>query len=96
MNGDQAGKGRVSGKLRLAAWACHASGLNRLFYFLNRGRKRIITYHNVLPDAHFRWEAARRSFSQRICLPEASCLSRIAIPLWDQLDRPAADNTDLR
>lgn len=28
--------------------------LNRLFYFLNRKRKRILTYHNVIPDRQFR------------------------------------------
>jgi peptidoglycan/xylan/chitin deacetylase (PgdA/CDA1 family) len=29
-------------------------GINHLFYFLNRNRKRILSYHNVLPDAHFK------------------------------------------
>jgi len=31
----------------LFRWA----GISSLFYFLNRGRKRILTYHNVLPDS---------------------------------------------
>ena len=39
---------------RMAALACRFLGVNRLFYFLNRKRKRILAYHNVLPDAHFR------------------------------------------
>ena len=30
------------------------SGLCALFYWLNRKAKRIITFHNVLPDAMFR------------------------------------------
>ncbi|MEI7682514.1 MAG: polysaccharide deacetylase family protein, partial [Betaproteobacteria bacterium] len=40
-------------KIRLIVRICDCLGINRLFYFLNRNRKRILTYHNVLPDAHF-------------------------------------------
>lgn len=28
-------------------------GLNKVLFRLNRGRKRVITYHNVIPDRHF-------------------------------------------
>ena len=31
----------------------HFSGLNRLFFWLNRHRQIILTYHNVIPDALF-------------------------------------------
>lgn len=43
-----------SAKLTVTAHVCHYLGINRLFFFLNRRRKRILTYHNVLPDEHFR------------------------------------------
>ena len=33
------------------AFLCYYCGVDRLFYWLNRKRKRIITFHNVLPDA---------------------------------------------
>ncbi len=39
--------------LHAVAWLCHYLGIARLFFWLNRGRKRIITYHNVLPDGPF-------------------------------------------
>jgi peptidoglycan/xylan/chitin deacetylase (PgdA/CDA1 family) len=32
---------------------CQFLGINLLFYFLNRNRKRILCYHNVLPEGHF-------------------------------------------
>ncbi len=35
--------------IRASYWC----GLNNLFYFLNRGRKRIIMFHNILPDKLF-------------------------------------------
>jgi len=41
-------------KALLVARVCYYFGVNRLFYFLNRNRKRILVYHNVLPDAHFK------------------------------------------
>lgn len=37
----------------LLAWISHYTGVSSLFYVLNRRRKRIITYHNILPDADF-------------------------------------------
>lgn len=36
--------------LKLVAFLAYASGLTNLFYFLNRKAKRIITFHNVLPE----------------------------------------------
>ena len=41
-------------RLHAVAWLCHYLCISLLFFRLNRGRKRIITYHNVLPDAQFR------------------------------------------
>lgn len=40
-------------RLHVIAWMCHYLGISHLFFRLNRGRKRIITYHNVLPDVQF-------------------------------------------
>jgi peptidoglycan/xylan/chitin deacetylase (PgdA/CDA1 family) len=50
----QTGDLTTPAKLKLLAWLCRWLGVNRLFYFLNRNRKRILTFHNVLPDALFR------------------------------------------
>ena len=36
--------------LLFIAWGCYLLGLDKLFYFLNRNRKRIICFHNILPD----------------------------------------------
>lgn len=36
--------------LKLVAFLAYISGLTSLFYFLNRKAKRIITFHNVLPE----------------------------------------------
>lgn len=33
---------------------CNIFGVNNIFYKLNRGRKKIIAYHNVLPDNYFK------------------------------------------
>ncbi len=38
---------------RLVAYVCYFLGLHRIAYFLNRKRKRVITFHNVLPDDLF-------------------------------------------
>lgn len=38
---------------RLIAKICYWLQLHRLFYFLNRRRKRILTFHHVLPDELF-------------------------------------------
>ncbi len=43
----------MAARLHAFAWLCHYLCISRLFFRLNRGRKRIITYHNVLPDARF-------------------------------------------
>lgn len=43
----------AAARLYAVAWLCHYLGISRLFFRLNGGRKRIITYHNVLPDAQF-------------------------------------------
>lgn len=36
------------------AFLCYWSGVTRCFYRLNRGRKRILVFHNILPEALFR------------------------------------------
>jgi peptidoglycan/xylan/chitin deacetylase (PgdA/CDA1 family) len=36
------------------AFLCHYGGVSSLFFYLNRHRKKIVTYHNVLPDDHVR------------------------------------------
>lgn len=38
----------------VVAWFSYCLGLSQIFYFLNRRRKRILTFHNVLPDELFR------------------------------------------
>ena len=38
---------------RLVAILAYYTGLDRLFYWLNRRAKRILTFHNVLPDELF-------------------------------------------
>ena len=40
--------------VRLIAFLAYLTGVDALFYFLNRKAKRIITFHNVLPDELFR------------------------------------------
>lgn len=37
----------------IAAVAAYWSGLNTLFYWLNRKSKRILTFHNILPESFF-------------------------------------------
>lgn len=32
---------------------CKFTGVHKLFYFLNRNRKKIIGYHNIIPDEYF-------------------------------------------
>lgn len=54
----------------LLAWVCHYSGVSALFFLLNRRRKRILTYHNVLPDADFTG-ALHESVSHRLSVFEA-------------------------
>lgn len=44
----------MSYKLYIIALIFRVLALNRLFFFLNRNRKRIISYHNVIPDKYFR------------------------------------------
>lgn len=39
--------------LRKIARVSHASGFTRLCYLANRGRCRVLTYHNVIPDRYF-------------------------------------------
>lgn len=34
----------------IIAWVCYWLGIDALFYFLNRKAKRIITFHNVMPE----------------------------------------------
>lgn len=50
---------------RLIAIFAYWLGLDALFYWLNRRRKRIITFHNVLPDNMFR-EGVANGVSSRL------------------------------
>ena len=43
---------------RVVAWLAYWGGVDALFYWLNRRAKRIITFHNVLPDEMFRRSVA--------------------------------------
>lgn len=40
--------------MRWVIWLSRWSGFNWLSYRLNHGSKRILAYHNVIPDAHYR------------------------------------------
>jgi len=53
MSGDQTRVFRSAPVLEHLAKVCQLLGINRFFHFLNRKRKRILTYHNVLPDSQF-------------------------------------------
>lgn len=39
--------------INILAFLCYYCGVDSLFYLLNRKRKRIITFHNVLPDVMY-------------------------------------------
>lgn len=43
----------VSKKTIIVSKISKLIGFNRICYFLNRNRKRVIAYHNVIPDEHF-------------------------------------------
>ena len=40
------------------AFLAYWTGIDALFYWLNRKAKRIVTFHNVLPDAMYRYDLA--------------------------------------
>ena len=44
--------------VNVLCFLCYWLGIDRLFYFLNRRAKRIITFHNILPDDLFRRSVA--------------------------------------
>lgn len=52
---------------RVVALLAYYCGLDALFYWLNRRAKRIITFHNVLPDAIFREGVANGVSSTLSC-----------------------------
>lgn len=46
---------------RIACWIAYAAywtGIDALFYWLNRKAKRIVTFHNVLPQGLWRKDLA--------------------------------------
>lgn len=51
---------------RILGAICFYAGIDRLFYWLNRKAKRVVTYHNVLPDDLF-WAAE----GSPVALPES-------------------------
>lgn len=72
---------------RLIAQICFFFQLHRLAYYLNRDRKRIITFHNVLPDNVFENNVANGvscSFSSfKICIEEISRYYNFSLDLDD-------------
>lgn len=57
--------------LKIVSVLAYYSGVDALFYWLNRRAKRIVTFHNVLPDAMFR-EGVANGVSTRL-----SCFEKI-------------------
>lgn len=43
----------LSRRIYLVALLFSISGLSKMFYWLNRSRKRILSYHNVIPDEYY-------------------------------------------
>lgn len=44
--------------VEILAFLAYWTGVDALFYWLNRKAKRIVTFHNVLPDAMYRYDLA--------------------------------------
>ena len=44
--------------VEIIAFLAYWTGIDALFYWLNRKAKRIVTFHNVLPDAMYRYDLA--------------------------------------
>ncbi|MGL4990787.1 MAG: polysaccharide deacetylase family protein [Sarcina sp.] len=43
----------ISKKVKIISRTCEILGINNLFYLLNKNRKKVIAYHNVIEDRYF-------------------------------------------
>ena len=72
---------------RFVAILCYYTGIDRLFYWLNRRAKRIITFHNVLPDELFLRTTANGVSSRlsdfRFIIRELKRRWRFSVDLFD-------------
>lgn len=69
------------------AFLAYWTGVDALFYWLNRKAKRIVTFHNVLPDALYRYDLANGVSNSesgfRLIVEEITKRYRFSTDVWD-------------
>lgn len=73
--------------VEMLAFLAYWTGVDALFYWLNRKAKRIVTFHNVLPDAMYRYDLANGVSNSesgfRLIVVEIAKRYRFSTDVWD-------------